>query len=437
MNRRRTAAPDYHRVVIVGGGFGGLYAAQSLRRARVDVILLDRRNFHLFQPLLYQVATGGLSPANITAPLRDVLGRQRNARVLLGEVVDVDVQGCQVVLSDGDTMPYDTLIVAAGASHHYFGNDEWREHAPGLKTIEDATAIRRRILFAFEAAEREKDPDRRRAWLNFVVVGAGPTGVELAGALGELANDTLKHEFRAIDPAEARVLLVEGADRVLPGYPPDLSARAARSLRRLGVTIQVQSFVTDVGPDSIAIRSPDESYRVPTRCVLWAAGVRASSLARTIAHRTGADLDEAGRIHVNPDLSVHDHTEILVIGDMARCPGPSGDPLPGVSPVAMQQGRYAAKLIRARLKGQDYPPFKYVHKGSLATIGRSAAVADFGQLRFSGWLAWVLWLFVHVLFLIEFRNRILVTLQWAWSYFTRNRGARLIVGRDGIDSREP
>jgi NADH dehydrogenase len=385
-----------HRVVIVGGGFGGLYAAKKLARVDVNVTLLDRRNFHVFQPLLYQVATGGLSPSNID---------------------------------------YDSLIVAAGASHHYFGHDGWREHAPGLKTMEDAIDMRRRILYAFEAAEREPDPQRRRAWLNFVVVGAGPTGVELAGALGELANDTLKHEFRAIDPADANVVLVEGTDRVLPSYPADLSAKAFRSLRRLGVTVRVGSYVTAVQAQSITIESHGERFVVPTRCVLWAAGVQASPLAQLVAEQTGAEQDSAGRIFVNPDLSVGEHDEIMVIGDMAHfahqpggpTPGEAG-PLPGVAPVAMQQGRYAAKRIAARLQSRPSPPFRYVNKGNLATIGRSAAVADFGRLRFSGFPAWALWLSIHLLFLIEFRNRILVTIQWGWSYFTRNRGTRLISG---------
>jgi NADH dehydrogenase len=417
-----------HRVVIVGGGFGGLYAAQKLKRADVNVTLLDRRNFHVFQPLLYQVATGGLSPSNISSPLREVLRYQKNTRVLLADVVGVDVTAGRVTLAEGDHVDYDSLIVAAGASHHYFGHDDWREHAPGLKTVEDAIDMRRRILYAFEAAEREGDSERRRAWLNFVVVGAGPTGVELAGALGELANDTLKHEFRAIDPADANVVLVEGTDRVLPAYPPDLSASALRSLRRLGVTVRLGSYVTAVQPDSLTIESHGQVFVVPTRCVLWAAGVQASPLARLVAEQSGAEQDSAGRIVVNPDLTVADHGEIMVIGDMAHFSHQTGGPLPGVAPVAMQQGRYAAKRIVNRLRQRTSPPFRYVDKGSLATIGRSAAVADFGRLRFSGFPAWVLWLSIHLLFLIEFRNRILVTIQWGWSYFTRNRGTRLISG---------
>lgn len=417
-----------HRVVIVGGGFGGLYAAQKLRRADVNVTLLDRRNFHVFQPLLYQVATGGLSPSNISSPLREVLRYQRNARVLLADVVGLDAAARRVNLAEGDQVDYDTLIVAAGASHHYFGHDGWQEYAPGLKTVEDAIDMRRRILYAFEAAERERDPERRRAWLNFVVVGAGPTGVELAGALGELANDTLKHEFRAIDPADANVVLVEGTDRVLPSYPADLSHKALRSLRRLGVTVRLGSYVTSVKSDSLTIESHGEVFIVPTRCVLWAAGVQASPLAQLIAEQTGAERDSAGRILVNPDLTVADHDDIMVIGDMAHFAHQTGEALPGVAPVAMQQGRYAAKRIARRLQGRTLPAFRYVNKGSLATIGRSAAVADLGRLRFSGFFAWALWLSIHLLFLIEFRNRILVTIQWSWSYFTRNRGTRLISG---------
>ncbi|MCH7473159.1 MAG: NAD(P)/FAD-dependent oxidoreductase [Gemmatimonadetes bacterium] len=437
MAGRPTAAPDLHRVVIVGGGFGGLYAALSLRRARVDVTLLDRRNFHLFQPLLYQVATGGLSPGDISSPLRRVLRRQRNTRVLLADVVGLDVAGHSVVLAGGRTLPYDTVIVAAGASHDYFGNDGWRPHAPGLKTLEDAMAMRARILYSFEAAEQEADPKRRRAWLNFVVVGAGPTGVELAGALGELANDTLRQDFRAIDPADAQIVLVEGTDRVLPSYPESLSAKALKSLQRLGVTTRLNSFVTDVTQDSVKIQFAGNSERIPTRCVLWAAGVAASSLAHVIASQTSAELDRAGRVVVDADLTVPGHPEILVIGDMANFSHQTGAPLPGVAPVAMQQGRYAARRIMKLLTGEKPAAFRYVDKGSLATIGRSAAVAKFGRFGFAGFPAWLLWLFVHILALIEFENRVLVAVQWAWNYFTRNRGARLIVGRDGIGSREP
>ncbi len=427
-----------HRVVIVGGGFGGLYAARSLARSPTAVTLLDRRNFHLFQPLLYQVATGGLSPSNISSPLREVLRGKQRVRVLMGDVVDVDVAQRQVVLADGDTVAYDTLIVATGVSHDYFGNDAWRQSAPGLKTMEDALEMRRKVLYAFEAAERERDPTRRRAWLNFVVVGAGPTGVELAGALGELANDTLKHEFRAIDPAESQIILLEGGDRILPNFPADLSAKALKALERLGVTLRLQSYVTDDRPDAVTIETATREVIIPTRCVLWAAGVKASPLGQVLHRSAGAELDKIGRVSVNPDLTVPNHPEIMVIGDLANFSHQTGSPLPGVAPVAMQQGRYAAKRIRNQMQGRETSPFRYVDKGTLATIGRSAAVADFGKLRFSGWFAWVLWLFIHLLFLIQFRNRVLVVFQWAWSYLTRNRSTRLIVEHRGSsDSNHP
>jgi NADH dehydrogenase len=416
-----------HHVVIVGGGFGGLYAAKSLKRAPVRVTLLDRRNFHLFQPLLYQVATGGLSPANIAAPLRAVLRRQRNTTVLLAEATDVDVGRRVVRLSDGE-VGYDTLIVATGSGHHYFGHPEWERTAPSLKTVEDATAIRRRVLLAYEVAEREADPERRRALLTFVVVGGGPTGVELAGALAELARYTLRRNFRTIDPASARIVLLEGTDRVLPPYPHTLSAKAAQALARLGVTVRTNALVTDVQPGAVTVAAGGSAEIVPCHTVLWAAGVQASPLGAILARATGAALDRAGRITVQPDLSLPDHPEIFVIGDLANFPYQGGKLLPGVAPVAMQQGQYAARLIEARLRGQTAPPFRYRDYGSMATIGRAAAVADFGWLRLSGYLAWLAWLFVHVLKLIEFENRVLVLFQWAWNYVTRNRSARLITG---------
>jgi NADH dehydrogenase len=418
-------APEHH-VVIIGGGFGGLYAAKALRRAPVRVTLLDRRNFHLFQPLLYQVATGGLSPANIAAPLRAVLKHQAQTEVLLGEVIDIDVARRRVVLGDG-VISYDTLIVAAGARHHYFGKPEWETLAPGLKTIEDATEIRRRVLLAFEHAEQETDPARRQAWLTFVVVGAGPTGVELAGAIGELAHHTLRNNFRHINPASARILLLEGADRVLPPYPPKLSVKAAASLAALGVTARTGALVTDLQPDAVTIRQGDREERLATRTVLWAAGVQASPLGAVLARATGAETDRAGRVMVQPDLTLPGHPEILVIGDMALCRDDTGKQLPGVAPVAMQQGRYAADLIRRRLAGDTLPPFRYKDHGRMATIGRATAVADLGWVRLSGLLAWLTWLFVHILYLIEFENRLLVLMQWAWNYFTRNRSARLVT----------
>jgi NADH dehydrogenase len=416
-----------HHVVIVGGGFGGLYTAKSLKRAPVQVTLLDRRNFHLFQPLLYQVATGGLSPANIAAPLRAVLKRQRNTRVLLAEAIDIDLAQRHVRLSDGE-IGYDTLIVATGARHHYFGHPEWESAAPGLKTIEDATEIRRRVLLAYETAEREPDPALRRALLTFVVVGAGPTGVELAGTLAELARHTLRQDFRDIDPATARIILLEATDRVLPPYPPKLSAKASQALVRLGVTIRTHGVVTDVQPEAVTVRTGDATEIVPCRTVLWAAGVQASPLGAILARATGAALDRAGRITVQLDLSLPGHPEVFVIGDLANFPHQGGKPLPGVAPVAMQQGQYVARLIEARLRGQTLPPFRYRDYGNMATIGRNAAVADFGWLRLSGYLAWLAWLFIHILKLIEFENRILVLFQWAWNYLTRNRSARLITG---------
>lgn len=422
---------DAHRVVILGGGFGGLSAARALRRAAVDVTLIDRCNYHLFQPLLYQVATGSLSPANIAAPLRRVLKRQKNTRVLLGEAVDIDAANRRVVLSDGEA-PYDTLIVATGSGHHYFGHDQWEPHAPGLKTIEDATAMRSKILLAFEAAERETNPERLRAWMTFVIVGAGPTGVELAGALAEIASDTLKGDFRNIDTAKAKILLIEGADRVLPTYPPELSEAGRKMLAKLGVIVRTGTMVTDIGPEAAALREGERPEIVPTRTVLWAAGIKASPLGKILAGKAGAPLDKAGRVVVEPDLSIPAHPEIFVLGDLASFSHQTGKPLPGVAQVAMQGGVYAARLIEARLRGEKLAPFHYVNKGEMATIGRAAAVADLKGLRFSGFPAWLLWLFIHLLYIVEFQSRLLVLLQWAWNYFTFNRAARLITGKNPL-----
>ena len=430
--KKYMAAGVPHHVVIIGGGFGGLYAAQALKRAPVQVTLVDRRNFHLFQPLLYQVATGALSPANIAAPLRAILKRQKNTDVLLAEVTDIDVAGRRVILSDG-AIGYDTLIVAAGVRHHYFGNDQWAALAPGLKTIEDATEIRRRILLAFEAAEREPDPDLRSAWLTFVIVGAGPTGLELAGALGEIAMHTLREDFRAINPAEARIILVEAADRVLPPYPPVLSAKAARAVERIGVNVQTAATITAIDADGVTVRTGVSEERIPTRTVLWAAGVQASPLGGILQQRAGATVDRAGRVIVEPDLSVPGHPEIFVIGDLAHFRHQTGGPLPGVAPVAMQQGRYVAAVIQQRLRQERTTPFRYRDRGSMATIGRGVAVADlFGRWRFNGVLAWLAWLFIHLMYLVEFDNRLLVLLQWAWNYLTWNRGARLITGESPL-----
>jgi NADH dehydrogenase len=414
-----------HRIVIVGGGFGGLYAAQSLGRAPVSLTLIDRRNFHLFQPLLYQVATGALSPGEIASPLRHVLQKQRNTEVVLGEVVDLDVEGRRVILRDGE-VPYDDLIIATGATHHYFGNDRWAPLAPGLKTIEDATAIRGRLLSAFEHAERESDPGKRHAWLHFVIVGGGPTGVELAGALGEIANDTLRHDFRHINPAEARIILIEGEDRILPPFPPDLSAKAEKQLVALGVRPLTGARVTNIDPEGVTVMVGGKEDRIPARTVLWAAGVKASGLGKVLADRAGAPLDRAGRVLVEPDLSVSGHPEIHVIGDLASLVQ-SGKPIPGVAPAAMQQGRYVARLIEKKLRGKPVAPFHYFNKGNLATIGRNRAVAEFGKLHLSGFPAWFLWVFVHLMYLVEFENRLLVLVEWVYNYITRNRGARLIT----------
>jgi NADH dehydrogenase len=425
---------ESHRVVIVGGGFAGLNAARALRRAPVQVTLIDRRNYHLFQPLLYQVATGGLSPANIAAPLRSIVERQKNCEVLLGKVCGFDLAK-RVVEFDGVQVPYDTLIVAAGARHSYFGHPEWERLAPGLKTIEDATEIRRRMLTAFELAEREGDASRRRILLTFVVVGAGPTGVEMAGTMAEIARHTLKREFRHIDPSDAQIILLEGGERVLPTYPPDLSAKAQASLERLGVTVRTRAMVKDVATDHVAIDWSGGRELLATRTVIWAAGVEASPLAKMLAAATGAALDRAGRIVVEPDLSLPGHPEIFVLGDMANYPHQTGQPLPGVAPVAIQQGRFVAHLIKARLRGRPLPAFRYRDRGNMATIGRSAAVADFGKLRFGGWIAWMMWLVVHLMNLVSFRNRLLVLVQWGWNYFTHDRSARLITGHESLGAR--
>jgi len=414
-----------HHVVVVGGGFAGLRVVRGLRHAPVRVTLVDRRNFHLFQPLLYQVATGGLSPANIAAPLRTILRHQRNARVVLAEALGLDAAGRRLVLARGH-LDFDTLVVASGASHHYFGNDGWAALAPGLKTVEDATEIRRRVLGAFEAAETETDAATISALMTFVVVGAGPTGVELAGALAEIARDTLAREFREIEPSLARIVLVEGEPRVLPGYPEGLSARATRFLLGLGVEVRPGCLVTDVGPDGVTIGAHGWSETVAARTVLWAAGVQASPLGAVVAAATGTTTDRAGRVKVGPDLSVPGHPSIFVIGDLAHVPGPGG-PLPGVAQVAMQQGDHVARVLRRRARGKAVRPFRYRDYGSMATIGRHAAVAEIAGLRLSGNLAWLLWLFVHLMKMVTFQNRVLVFVQWAWSYLTFNRAARLIT----------
>jgi NADH dehydrogenase len=424
-----------HRVVVVGGGFGGLLATRGLKRAPVDVTLVDRQNFHLFQPLAYQVATGALSPAEIAVPLRSVLKRQRNTHVLLAEVVGFDLEHRQVELArlaNGDEqrpLPYDTLVVAGGSRYSYFGHDEWQEHAPELKSLDGALDIRNRILLAFEAAEAETDPELRRSWLTFVVVGAGPTGVEMAGQIAELANETLRNDFRSVDTRTARVLLVEAADRVLTSFPASLSRSATRALERLGVTVLDGHTVVDVETGSVAIQDPAGGIEhVEARTAIWAAGVTASELATHLAGSAGLEVDPAGRVPVLPDLTLPGHPEVFALGDMVTIQAPDGstEPLPGLAPVALQQGRYVARTIAGRLEGRAAQPFHYFDKGNLATIGRSKAVADIKGFRLSGFAAWVTWLVVHLFFLIGFQNRVLVVLRWTVSFLTHGRGARLI-----------
>lgn len=407
------------RIVIIGGGFGGLKAAESLARLPVTITLVDRRNHHTFQPLLYQVATAGLSPAEIAAPIRAIMARHGNVEVLLGEVFGFDLNRRVVKLRDFE-LTYDYLVVAAGASHAYFGHDDWEPLAPGLKTIEDALEIRRRFLLAFEVAEREAATTGHHQPLSFVIVGGGPTGVELAGTLAEISNRSLSDDFRNINPKLTRIVLLEAGPSVLAAYPADLRESAKRQLEKLGVEVRLNSAVTDVRPGEIHVGGSI----VPATLVLWAAGVSASPLGRAL----GAPTDRNGRVLVDADLTLPGHPEVFVIGDLASLKQAEGTQLPGVAPVAMQQGRWVAKQIAADLAGNPREPFRYVDKGSLATIGRAAAVADFGKLHISGFLAWLSWLFIHIFFLIGFRNRIIVMIQWAWSYFTYDRGARLITG---------
>lgn len=395
----------------------------------MDITLIDKRNFHLFQPLLYQVATGGLGPAEIAAPLRSLFRRQPNVRVLCAEVVDIDPVRQTIVLHDGQALRWDYLIIAAGASSNYFGNDSWAPQAPGLKSIEDAQEIRRRVLSALETAERIPSPREREAWLTFVVVGGGPTGVEMAGALAELVHVTVRDEFRAFDPRAARVLLLEGAPRVLTPYPEPLSENARQSLQRLGVEVITGAMVQQIAPDHLVYTRGDECFLLPTRTVVWAAGMRAAPLASVLTQRASAPTDRLGRLIVEPDLSLPNYPSIFVIGDMAHFAHQTGAPLPGVAPVAMQQGRYVARRIQGLIAGNsEAPPFHYFDRGNMAVIGRKAAVAQIGRLHFTGWFAWLMWLFVHLMFLVGFENRLLVFVQWAWNYFTRNRRARLILG---------
>lgn len=414
-------------VVIIGGGFAGLYTAQGLADAPVRVTLIDRQNHHLFQPMLYQVATAALSEPDIASPIRSILSRQANAEVLMGEVGEVRTATRQVVLTDGSILSYDYLVMAPGVRHSYFGRDEWEVLAPGLKSLEDAEEIRRRVLLSFERAERETDPVRRHANLTFIVVGGGPTGVEVAGALAEIRRYALRRDFRHIDPREATVMLLEGGSQILPSYPPLLSERAKLELRRLGVEVREQTMVTDIRPGYVVAGG----WTIPTQTVVWAAGNVASPLTRTL----GAPLDNVGRVLVEPDCTIPGHPEVFVLGDAALVRSKRGVPLPGTCPVAIQMGQYTARTIAADLARRPRRPFSYWDKGQLAVIGRGHAVADIWGMRFGGFPAWLLWIFIHIFFLIGFRNRVLVMLQWGWSYFTYERGARLITwpwsGRPG------
>jgi NADH:ubiquinone reductase (H+-translocating) len=432
---KQQSAGNRHQVVVIGGGFGGLQAVRKLRRAPVDVTLIDRRNFHLFQPLTYQVATGALSAGEIAYPLRAIFKRYPNVRVLMAEVADFDLEARELELRPvfgiptPARIPYDTLIVAGGSRYSYFGHDEWRDHAAEVKSLESALVVRTRLLSAFEAAEGEPDPERRAAWLTFVVVGAGPTGVEMAGQIAELARDTLRREFSAIDPRSGRILLVEAGDRILATFPPSLSAKATRSLEKLGVTVLVKRMVVGIDGDSVTIEGSGTSERIASRTVVWAAGVTASGLAGRLAELTGAERDTAGRVTVEPDLTLPGHPEVFALGDMVRVRRPDGTSvvLPGVAPVAMQEGRYAGSVVRARLRSRQTSPFRYRDKGNLATIGRAAAVADIKRLKLSGFIAWLTWLLVHLFYLVGFQNRILVFIRWFFSFITHGRGARLIV----------
>ncbi|MCA8987077.1 MAG: NAD(P)/FAD-dependent oxidoreductase [Planctomycetaceae bacterium] len=424
----QTSSTQKPHVVIIGGGFGGLAAARQLRRANLRVTLVDRNNYHLFQPLLYQVATGGLSPSNIASPLRYILRKQANCEVLLAEVVDIDVDRQSVLFSDGQ-LDYDFLITAAGATHSYFGRDEWESNAPGLKTIEQALDIRRRIYSAFEAAERQSNPELRKALLTFVIVGGGPTGVELSGALAEIARHTLKHDFRHINPEDARIIIVEAAEHVLAHYPPDLCERAAEKIRSRGIEILTHTKVTEVTDEHVKLSGTDGETLLATHTVLWAAGVQANSLGKTIAGKCGVEVDRAGRVPVTQQLSVGSYENVFVIGDLANCPDASGKPLPGLAPVAIQQGEYVARLIEDKVSGRlSKKPFEYKDRGTMATIGRSAAVALVGTKKFCGFFAWTLWLAIHLFQILLFENRMLILIQWIWGYLTYHRSSRIITG---------
>jgi NADH dehydrogenase len=422
------------KVIIIGGGFGGLSAAQALKSAPVDVTLLDRRNYHLFQPLLYQVATGSLSPGEIAAPLRGVLSRQKNTRVLLGDVVDIDPVSKRVLVEDGASFEYDSLIVAAGSQTNYYGHDDWQKWAPGLKSIEEATTLRHKILYAFEVAERLDDPAQRRAWLTFTIVGAGPTGVELAGAIGEIARETLRHDFRSIHPEDAQIILLDGSPRVLMPFPEDLAQKAERSLAKLGVQTRMNAMVHEVTRDGIAYQCNGAAQSLSTKTVIWAGGVTVSPLGKILAKRTGAETDRGGRIKVSPDLTIPNFPDIYVVGDLALSIDRHGKPLQGVAQVAMQGGAYAAKAVVRKVKGQPKPArFNYFDKGNLAVIGRAAAVADVFGVHLWGLPAWIVWVFIHLMYIVEFQSRLVVFLKWAIQDVTFSRGARLITGSAPTD----
>jgi len=424
-----------HKILILGGGFGGLVAAQTLKHANASVTLIDKRNFHLFQPLLYQVATGSLSPGQVASPIRAVLSRQKNTEVLLGEAVDLDPDARKVILRDGSSFPYDSLIIATGSKTSYYGNDSWRAFAPSLKTVEEATAIRHKILYAFERAERSGSEAEARAWLTFVIVGAGATGLELAGALAEIASETLRHDFRHINPSEARIILLDGAPRVLTAYPEDLSAKAEKLVSHLGVEIIKNAMVNNIDAGGVHYSHNGADVSLPAHTVLWAGGVTANDFGRKVAERTRADTDRSGRIKMLPDLTIPNFPNIFVVGDLAFSLDNHGKPLPGVAQVAIQGGRYAAKTIKARLAGkQSIPPFHYFNAGDMAVIGRAAAVANIFGFHISGVLAWFIWLFIHLMNIVQFQSRVQVFIEWGFEYLTFSRGARLITGEAVSDS---
>jgi NADH:ubiquinone reductase (H+-translocating) len=421
--------PEKPRVLILGGGFAGLVAAQTLKHVDAQITLIDKRNFHLFQPLLYQVATGSLSPGEIAAPLRAVLSRQKNAQVLLGEAADIDPDSCTVTLLDGGVFSYDYLILATGSQTSYYGNDGWREQAPSLKTLEEATAIRHKLLYAFERAERAATEAEARAWLTFVIVGGGATGLELAGALAEIAKETLRHDFRNIHPQESQIFLLDGGPRVLSSYPQDLSSKAEKLVSKLGVKVIKDAFVNHISADGVEYKHGVEEITLNAKTVLWAGGVVATDFGKRVAQRTRTETDRSGRMKVRPDLTLPNYPNIYVAGDLASALDEKGNPLPGVAQVAIQGGHYAAKAIAARIKGQKpLPPFRYFNKGDMAVIGRASAVANIFGFHVSGVIAWLIWLFIHLMYIVQFQSRILVFIQWGFEYLTFSRGARLITG---------